>query len=103
MGEWANLGQQQTLGGPTMKLEPCRYLDYTEGKYAACIIENCAPQYPKVRFWRRGEVWLDNGPGQPRNPEKVQFCGAGRGRINGIFDCYQPGSMSCYEPVSEAE
>lgn len=34
----------------------------------------------------------------PRNPEKVQFCGAGRGRINGIFQCYNAGEMHCYEP-----
>ena len=30
--------------------------------------------------------------------------GAGRGRINGIFDCYgSPGPMSCYEPEAARE
>lgn len=77
-------------------MKPCRHLDY-EGEYTNCTLETCAPFYPEVRFWRRGDVWVNNGPGQPRNPEKVQFCKK-RGRINAIFDCYQPDIMGCYEP-----
>lgn len=78
---------------------PCKHLDYAEGKYGPDItLETCAPYYPTVRFWMRGPTWTDNGA----NPAKVQFCGAGRGRINGIFQCYQPGEMSCYEPAEEA-
>lgn len=76
-------------------LTPCRHLDY-DGEYTDCTIETCAPYYPNVRFWRRGETWTGNG-----EPVKVQFCGAGRGRINGIFQCYQPGEMGCYAPGSE--
>ena len=53
-----------------MGLIGCKHLDY-EGDYTDCAIETLAPQYPEVRFWRRAERWLDNGPGQPRNPEKV--------------------------------
>lgn len=80
------------------KLIPCKHLDYSLEKYSEiCTLEMCAPHYPHVRYWRRGEAWVNNGPGQPRNPEKVQFCGQGRGRINGIFQCYN-GEMHCYEP-----
>jgi hypothetical protein len=77
---------------------PCRHLDYTPGKYTDCTVETCAPHFPDVRFWRRGDKWTDNGAGEPRNPEKVQFCGQGRGRINGIFGCYN-GEMHCYAPA----
>jgi hypothetical protein len=55
-----------------------------------------APHYPEVRYWVRGKRWTDNGPGQPPNPSRVQFCKL-RGRINGIFDCYNPSEMPCYE------
>ena len=79
-----------------MKLIPCKHLDYAEGKYTDCTICDCAPHYPNVRFWLRGATWID-GPDTPRN---VQFCGLGRGRINGIFQCYN-GEMSCYEPLEE--
>lgn len=79
------------------KLMPCKHLDYSEGKYGPDItLETAAPHYPDVRYWRRGRTWTDNGPDEPPNPSKVQFCGAGRGRINGIFQCYD-GSMHCYE------
>ena len=79
-------------------MKPCKHLDYEEGKYGPDIeLKTCAPSFPEVKFWRRGETWTDNGPGQPPNPRDVQFCGAGRGRINGVFQCYN-GEMSCYEP-----
>jgi hypothetical protein len=74
-------------------MKGCKHLDYTEGKFTDCTIETCAPDFPEVRYWRRGARWIDEG----RNPEKVQFCGLGRGRINGIFQCYIPNEMSCYE------
>lgn len=88
-------------------MKPCRHLDYTEGKYGPDItLQTAAPHFPEVRFWLRGQTWTDNGPGEKPNPAKVQFCGAGRGRINGVFECYEmPGPMHCYEsvdkPVSE--
>jgi len=83
------------------KLVPCKHLDYTEGTYGPDItLETCAPHFPAVKFWRRGETWTDNGPNQPPNPSQVQFCGAGRGRINGIFQCYN-GEMHCYEPAPD--
>ena len=76
------------------KLIPCKHLDY-EGEYHACTIRTCAPHYPNVRYWERGEVWTEGGT----NPSKVQFCKL-RGRINGVSGCYN-GEMYCYEPVIE--
>ena len=79
-------------------MKPCKNLDYTEGKFGPDIeLHYCAPPYQNVRFWLRSELWINNGKNEPRSPQNVQFCGAGRGRINGIFDCYT-GEMSCYEP-----
>ena len=75
-------------------MKPCKHLDYTEGKFTGCELATCAPHYPDVRYWKRGPMWTDDGV----NPERVQFCGAGRGRINGIFQCYN-GEMGCYEPI----
>jgi hypothetical protein len=75
-------------------MKPCKHLNYTDGAYEDCEIKTLAPHYPQVRFWRRGERWTDGG----NNPSDVQFCGQGRGRINGIFQCYNEGEMPCYEP-----
>lgn len=64
------------------KLTPCKHLDYAEGKYGPDItLETCTPHYPRVKFWKRGETWTDNGPGQ----RSVQS-GAGRGR----WKSYEP-------------
>jgi len=80
-------------------MKPCKHLDYTEGKYTDCRIVDLADKgIPGVRYWERGETWCD----YPGAPCKVQFCGAGRGRINGIFQCYQAGEMPCYEPAEVA-
>lgn len=85
------------------ELIPCKHLDYTEGKYGPDItLQTCAPHYPHVRFWLRGPTWTDAGEGNPPNPSMVQFCGQERGRINGIFQCYN-GEMSCYDPDVLAE
>ena len=82
------------------KLVPCKHLDYSE-EYAIggqCILKTCAPHYPDVKFWYRENLSYKGAP------QNVQFCGAGRGRINGIFDCYgSPGPMSCYEPEAKGE
>ena len=84
------------------KMAPCKHLDYSEGKYGPDITLRTVPMDDKygqpVRYWHRGSTWTDNDP-EPPNPAKVQFCGAGRGRINGIFQCYNPGEMHCYEPA----
>lgn len=75
-------------------LTPCRHLDYEEGKYTSCKIKDCSPHFPEVKYWERGEVWTEGG-----NPRDVQFCGLGRGRINGIFQCYNKDEMSCHEAL----
>jgi hypothetical protein len=76
---------------------PCKHLDYTEGEYTDCEIVTLTGFSCPVRYWRRGATWTDNGPHEPPNPSNVQFCGAGRGRINSIFACYNDGEMPCYE------
>jgi len=78
---------------------PCKHLDYTTAYGPDIELRTCAPDFPEVRYWFRGARWTDNGPGQKANPSAVQFCGKGRGRINGIFQCYLPGEMPCYEPA----
>lgn len=82
------------------KMCPCKHLDHEEGKYTACELKDISDQFPEcpggVKFWRRGKVWTDGG-----NPQDVQFCGQGRGRINGIFQCYNPGEMPCYDPTAK--
>lgn len=82
-------------------MKACKHLDHTPGKYGPDI-ELCtlAPHYPKVKFWRRGEKWTNNGPGERPNPRDVQFCGNGRGRINDKLSCYL-GELPCYEPQEE--
>lgn len=78
-------------------MRPCKHLDYDQSKYGPDItLETCAPHFPEVRFWLRGETWTKNEDGS-RNPDKVQFCKL-RGRIKGIFQCY--GEMHCYVPDS---
>lgn len=70
---------------------PCKNLDYTEGKYVDCKIVDLYGFSCPVKHWVRGESWTEGG-----NPKNVQFCKS-RGRINGIFNCYNPGEMPCYE------
>ncbi len=70
-------------------MNPCKHLDYEE-KYINCEIKDCSPHFSDVKYWQR------NNPPYPEAPTKVQFCKL-RGRINGIFDCYN-GEMNCYEP-----
>ena len=73
----------------------CKHLDY-ETKYTDCkIIERDG-----YRWWERGSTWTE-GPGNEGNPQNVQFCGKGRGRINSISQCINPGEMGCFEPHDE--
>jgi len=72
----------------------CKHLDYEEGKYINCEIRTIEPEGWK--YWER------LNPPYEGAPTKVQFCGAGRGRINGIFQCINPGEMSCYEAQDNA-
>ncbi len=72
-------------------LRPCRHLDHDESKYGeTCILHTIEDS--GIKYWERKFVPYE---GAPKN---VQFCGEGRGRINGIFNCYNPGEMLCYKP-----
>ena len=81
-------------------MKPCKHLDYSDS-YPECELVEIEGFECPVRHWRR-TLYLPGGPmhydGAPVN---VQFCKL-RGRINGIFDCYNPGEMCCYEPAEEA-
>lgn len=78
-------------------MRSCKHLDYDESKYGPDIKLRELGGFPcRVRFWDRGPTWTD-GPMNEGNPQKVQFCKK-RGRINGIFQCYNKGEMPCYEP-----
>ena len=78
-------------------MKPCKHLDHEEGKYTNCELKTLKGFPCIVKYWERGEVWTEGG-----NPRDVQFCGKGRGRINSIFACYNPGEMGCYEPTDDA-
>jgi hypothetical protein len=72
-----------------MEMKPCKHLDY-DGNYHDCEIKTCSPHFPDVKYWHR------NNAAEHGNPVKVQFCKK-RGRINGVFDCYNIGEMHCHE------
>lgn len=82
-------------------LTPCKYLDYLSDHGSDIELKRLPDPYEHVLYWKRGKRWTDNGPNDPPNPENVQYCGNGRGRINAIFDCYD-GSVSCYVIDDEA-
>lgn len=75
-------------------MKPCKHLDYSKHKFIGCVLRRIGET--AVQYWERE-------PPYPGAPTKVQFCGAGRGRINSIFACYNPGEMLCYEPESKDE
>jgi hypothetical protein len=75
-------------------MKPCKHLDHTNTYAETCELVELGGFSCDVKYWRRRQV-----PYQGAS-ENVQFCGAGRGRINGIFPCYNPGELSCYEPAN---
>lgn len=76
-------------------MKACKHLDY-ETDFTDCKLVELSGFSCAVKYWERGPTWT-SGPGNEGNPVRVQFCKAGRGRINGIFQCYNPGEMPCYE------
>ena len=72
----------------------CKHLDYREGHYPQCEIITM----PDGR-----KYWQRNNLPYPEAPRNVQFCGNGRGRINKIHDCIDPGFMHCFEPQEPCE
>lgn len=75
-----------------MSCKACRHLDYNEKTYGGSCKLVEVPGFPGVRYWERQVLPYEGAP------VKVQFCGQGRGRINGVFQCYNKGEMSCYDP-----
>lgn len=78
-------------------MNPCKHLDHSDKYNATCELVTIETLSVPVKYWRRNIVPYQGAP------VNVQFCGKGRGRINGIFQCYNPGEMSCYEPVETTE
>ena len=66
----------------------CKHLDYSDN-YVDCEIV--------VLPFEMGQHWRRNAPPYQGAPVNVQFCGQGRGRINGIFQCINEGEMGCFE------
>jgi hypothetical protein len=81
-------------------MAPCKHLDHEPANYPTCKLVTIASGSSgfgvEVKYWERLQVPYEGAP------VKVQFCGQGRGRINGIFQCYNPGEMHCYEPAEPA-
>lgn len=81
-------------------MKPCKYLDYDEKNYSQCKLKFVDEEnFPGVKYWDRFEggfiqQWeLDRWP---NTAIKVQFCKL-KGRIAGIFQCYNSGGMNCYK------
>lgn len=65
----------------------CKNLDYSSEFFDCQLIET--PE--GWRYWKRLKA------AEQGLPVNVQFC-KGRGRINEIFACINPGEKSCFEP-----
>ena len=78
-------------------MNPCKHLDHTEGNYNQCELVTIPGFSCEVKHWKR------LAPPYEGAPVNVQFCGQGRGRINGIFQCYNEGEMHCYEPAGKGD
>lgn len=77
---------------------PCKHLDHNEATYGeTCELVTLEQFSVQVKHWRRKHVPYEGAP------VNVQFCGQGRGRINSIFACYNPGEMHCYEAAAAKE
>lgn len=78
-------------------MKPCKHLDHNEATYGdAADLVTIEGFSCSVKHWRRKPHMIAYAGA----PVDVQFCGQGRGRINGIFQCYNEGEMPCYEPES---
>ena len=74
-------------------MEPCIHLDYSDN-YSSCELVDLSGEFPEckpfVKHWKRTHMIGTD------NPVNVQFCKL-RGRVNSIFECYNPDEMSCHE------
>lgn len=66
----------------------CKHLNYDESKYPTCEIVIIEPEGWK--YWKRVSTYEGC-------PTQVQFCDKSRVRINGVFQCINPGEMHCFE------
>jgi len=74
-------------------MKPCKHLDFSQERYGEAATLKSIPGFScPVQYWERKPEAMPY-EGAPRD---VQFCGQGRGRINGIFQCYNEGEMHCY-------
>ena len=73
-------------------MKPCKHLDHGESNYPTVKLVSIDSFDIPVKYWERKN--LDG------NIQKVQFCKL-RGRIKGIFQCYNKGEMNCYELVED--
>ena len=77
-------------------MSPCKHLDHSDKYAETCKLQTIERFSETVKYWERQHLPYE---GAPRD---VHFCGQGRGRINGIVQCYN-GEMSCYEPEGPIE
>jgi hypothetical protein len=69
---------------------PCKHLDH-KTEYVDCKLVQINEFSCPVKYWERQNVPYK---GAAKN---VQFCGLGKGRIDGIFQCYDESGMHCYQ------
>ena len=83
-----------------MKLCACKHLDFNEATYGEAAELRTLTDFEGVvvKYWKRRPHMLHNDA-----VSSVQFCGQGRGRINGIFQCYDESEMSCYQASEEGK
>ena len=72
-------------------LIPCKYINHDPSHYPAGELKTCAPLMPDVKYFERKVLLLGSAT-------KVQFCGRGKGVIDGIFGCY--GELPCHQPAT---
>ena len=65
------------------KWNGCKHLDYSDSFVETCKLKNA---FGDNYYWHREDMG-----------DNVQFCGHGRGRIPGIFQCINQGEMHCFE------
>ena len=70
-------------------MKPCIHLDHDESNYPTAKLISIDEFSVPVKYWKRKDF--------DGNTQNVQFCKQ-RGRITGIFQCYNKGEMPCYEP-----
>lgn len=71
-------------------MKPCKHLDHNEENYPACELVTLEGFSCQVKHWYRPHAEDD---------KHCQFCGLGKGRINGIFQCYNESETHCHEPI----